>query len=394
MPSNTGLYYPWIHFRDDNWVKTSMLYWKRLQRIVPLRYEKHDSSTVAAFVERELITDVDAGVSAGRIAPAFSAVIRRKEQGLRARYGIDRAPGWSEAPPARHFQVPSAGVDGTDPFAFIHVGKIAADLREQLFESGLGLPNRGGDEQWFGVHPQVARVYMTALAEDIADRTQVHPVSADAEDLIAVSGWSVDRLAAALLPAAENEDVEEGDRTPAATLAFTAIRSVVPSDLSAISADKILEIRNTYGHELRVFQDSIKRVAGEARLADIRDEGAFRIHLQDAYEDEIAPKLTALERDLRLLNIETVPTYLGIKITLPPLLALGLAETAQAEPAVGTGSALLLGAIGVRQSLLSRARRAMEANPAAYMLRLKEELNPQSLRDKMRTAMRRFAIGV
>ena len=29
MPGDVGLYYPWIHFRDDDWVKLAMLYWKR-----------------------------------------------------------------------------------------------------------------------------------------------------------------------------------------------------------------------------------------------------------------------------------------------------------------------------------------------------------------------------
>lgn len=30
-----GLYYPYIHFRDEKWMKIAALYWPRMARVVP-----------------------------------------------------------------------------------------------------------------------------------------------------------------------------------------------------------------------------------------------------------------------------------------------------------------------------------------------------------------------
>ena len=43
--SYAALYYPFIHFKDDNWLKLSALYWDRIGRIVPYSYEPEDSQT-------------------------------------------------------------------------------------------------------------------------------------------------------------------------------------------------------------------------------------------------------------------------------------------------------------------------------------------------------------
>ena len=35
-----GLYHPFIHFKDDDWLKLSALYWDRMARIVPQLLER------------------------------------------------------------------------------------------------------------------------------------------------------------------------------------------------------------------------------------------------------------------------------------------------------------------------------------------------------------------
>jgi hypothetical protein len=49
MDHRTALYYPFIHFPDDEWVKLAALYWNRIARIVPPGYTTHDSPVVKAF---------------------------------------------------------------------------------------------------------------------------------------------------------------------------------------------------------------------------------------------------------------------------------------------------------------------------------------------------------
>jgi hypothetical protein len=34
-----GLYYPYINFRSDSWLKVAALYWPKMARIVPVDYK-------------------------------------------------------------------------------------------------------------------------------------------------------------------------------------------------------------------------------------------------------------------------------------------------------------------------------------------------------------------
>lgn len=48
-----GLYYPFIQFRNDSWLKLAALYWDRIGRIVPPGYQLQDSDTVTfSFAHR------------------------------------------------------------------------------------------------------------------------------------------------------------------------------------------------------------------------------------------------------------------------------------------------------------------------------------------------------
>jgi hypothetical protein len=47
----TGLYFPYVHFHDDVWLKTTALYWPRIARVVPPEYPVHDNATVRALAD-------------------------------------------------------------------------------------------------------------------------------------------------------------------------------------------------------------------------------------------------------------------------------------------------------------------------------------------------------
>jgi hypothetical protein len=46
MDTYSGLYYPFIHFKDEQWLKLSALYWDKMARIVPAKYPTEDGATV------------------------------------------------------------------------------------------------------------------------------------------------------------------------------------------------------------------------------------------------------------------------------------------------------------------------------------------------------------
>ena len=91
MESFMGLYYPFMEFTDDAWVKLAALYWEKLGRIVPKGYEPdHDSNTVReltdelGFVKNLYPTVKDQEI----VAQMFLEVLRKHKRTLYERYGI------------------------------------------------------------------------------------------------------------------------------------------------------------------------------------------------------------------------------------------------------------------------------------------------------------------
>lgn len=394
MPGAAGLYYPWIHFRDDDWVKVAMLYWRVLRRIVPTQYSKQDSPTVRAFVDQDLIGDLDAAGSRERVASGFAQVLHEHRDALREHYASHAALLWENSAPVRHFAVPGVHESVSDRFAYIHVDKMATSLRSELIESGLGVANRGGDRDWLGVHPNIARVYMTALAQDIAERGGLQPIAETTFDHIAVGGWSIRQLTAALLPGANTRQTDAPHEDPVAALAFIAIRSLIPKDVSGITAEQVLEVRAKYGPELVDFQDAVRTIAVGGELSEVSDPAAFQMHLNLLYEDRLAPKLARLQHDLRLFRIDMIPTWLGLRTTLPPAAAVAATGVGLSNPAVGAAGAIALGVVGMRHSAATAAQAKMLDNPAAYMLRINDLLAPNTLRKELKQGFRRFTLGV
>jgi hypothetical protein len=61
MSVHIGLYYPFIHFRDESWLKLTSLYWDRMGRIVPEGYGLRDNDTVRQFKDSGYIRNFHPG---------------------------------------------------------------------------------------------------------------------------------------------------------------------------------------------------------------------------------------------------------------------------------------------------------------------------------------------
>jgi hypothetical protein len=61
-PGKAALYYPHIHFRSQQWLRASILYYDSLSRIIPAGLDADESSFYSAFTKnpKPLLKDVDA----------------------------------------------------------------------------------------------------------------------------------------------------------------------------------------------------------------------------------------------------------------------------------------------------------------------------------------------
>lgn len=56
--SDSILYFPSIEFKSDEWIKSSLLYWDKIYRIVPQGYKPRDSVLVQTVCQHGLIENI------------------------------------------------------------------------------------------------------------------------------------------------------------------------------------------------------------------------------------------------------------------------------------------------------------------------------------------------
>lgn len=87
-----GLYYPYIHFRDEAWLKSTLLYWDRMRRIVPEadvdQAQRGDSATVRQLEAEGFVEDVIPVQQMNAVGKDFLQLIERHGDQLVERYGI------------------------------------------------------------------------------------------------------------------------------------------------------------------------------------------------------------------------------------------------------------------------------------------------------------------
>jgi hypothetical protein len=229
------------------------------------------------------------------------------------------------------------------------------------------------------MHPRLAAVYMTALADQLAFERALCPITDEVSDHIAVGGRSMDRVADALLPnftsdsipATRSQDVES-------IAACLAIESVLPADLSGLSVEKILEFRTRYPEARGEFQ---KYMAGfvsmRTWLADASSPQIIEERLRDEYAKTLTPQLKTLREKLRDVNIEAITGVISAKVEMPGI-ALGAAtalSVAALNPVAGAVAGVALALLTVLRNR-STALRATESDPLAFLLSVERDLTP------------------
>jgi uncharacterized protein DUF6236 len=393
MSTYQALYYPFIHFKHDGWVKLAALYWDNLGRIVPNDYVTDDSETVKALGSFVEILRPDAvGPEFGKPFVDFIAQYGPK---LSEKYALSLRKDWPALPETQRPPRPG-GPSGSDPrLGYIYYAKISDDVYLALKDSKLASTDDRGSS-WIGMHPRLAWVYMTALAEHVSGKRGLRPLTDDTRDHVALSGLSTERLAQALL-----EDVSLVDAKPTATeietiLVSVAFRAIVPKDLAGLSVDKILAFREKYPKERASFQEAVAELLKSREwLASISDRDVLEQRLRDEYDKIWAAKLEELREKLTEVGIDTMWSCFNVKGTLPAGVAGAAAALALAlNPIAAATAAVALGVIPVLRDKHKAATEALKASPMSFLYRMEQDLKPMDLWSKVKQRSLQFTLGI
>lgn len=380
------LYYPFIHFRDEGWLKLSALYWDDVSRIVPCSYQPRDSKEIRTLEDAGVLCRVDPGTYEASVSQLFRVLLSQHERKLVARYDVAQRDAW----PANldRFRV-STGRVSSRSLAFIHASKLEPTLVEQLLGLRLALQSR--DRRWLGMHPNIVAAYMIALAGEIGRRRGLSPSSDNAMHLSGVTSCSADDLARALVAEVDlgkRRRQAPGARLESERVAFVTLRAVLPERLEGLSAKRIVELRRHHADARHAFHAYVDDLEKHLAASDISEPAALDEHIRLEYQKRLEPELRGLRRGLRSLGVGSVLGSCGVAVTLPigSFLSVSTASAALAA----AGATLGLAALAHKQR--AAVRELVKPSPASFLF-VTEGLGPRSLQKRLTESIRRFSLG-
>lgn len=393
MPS-IALYYPWMHFQDDEWLRLALLAWDSIVRVRPSAVADRDGDLVRQIrAESDLLLDVTPRrTDLAAVEDAFSGIIDEALAAVRPNLlpwsdqlhrlrAATHVFGWGAArtayrPPASQ-QPPLADPGLLWVYCGLEEPKISDSLRRRFVEAGLAV-ERDRSEPWVGMQPGVGSVYMAALADVMARRNAMSPVTDDPRMHRAMG--AVDNLASLLTGVAPPPPSIEDVQSAYVNLALSAV--LRPRGISAVPVGRLLAFRRRHEGELAAFREHIGSLATELEeIAKVEHPEVARAHLQALYDRTTKRHLDELRGALRAFGIDSTIGTLELKVDLGAAsgTALGIGAAAGGHLALGAAAVAVTVVPYLTRAIGSRSR-LRNQSPVAYLLSADKELNRTPLR--------------
>lgn len=380
-----GLYHPHIHFPSDAWVKTAALYWPKMARLVPDYYTTQDSDVVLALRdELDFVLNIVPARSNLDLdhtpTPTidefvdFVDFVDHYHRALHRRYGVD-------SPTDNLNDVPD------DDFRLIHDDSVGSRFADILAQYNLAVRR----EFWHVMHPVLARVYMSALADDVARRNHLCPVTED-DDMYAVGpGWTKERLANVLLPDITGSPLVSSNPGDSSTIGMLAIQVVIPRDIDQIPVGKIIELRRQFKPQFAAFRDAVDSSASEIReqLRTVEDPAVLRAYISQEVQERFVVPLEQLRRELHRIRVDTTTATLTFKYEVPAVAAVAAGGMISQHPLLGGGAALAIGLMALKRGMWAKAADERDKHYVSYLMMIQDRLDARSTLQQIARRIRR-----
>ena len=341
---NTALYYPTIEIKDDVWLKTAILFWDKIETIVPEDmndpYHRKDTRLLS---EEGLLFPHRVNPFSPEVDGLYDDVVNYINSSAGRRYLSNGRPlGIIHRDDINNWMMRERmnGIYGT--FS-IHANKFSFQLVERL----KGFIN---DEGFVQVSGAFMNYYMTLLANRICQRNNLSLLT----DRVLLNNLSNQVMSNGL--ARLDEDVE--DRLGLMYKVLLEDIRISPS----VSMKKIIRFKRNRADELKQFRQEMTRLTDfDTTGMSIRD---IENHFRTVYSNKVIPMMTQLKSTLRDARLDWYNTMTGCLISGIIPLALG---TPYIGAALSSFSSITLSTIMLRRKL----RRIEGGSPYTYLLKLR-----------------------
>ncbi len=343
-----ALYYPYINFKDERWLKTAALYYKGLNRIYPSAFHNwEDIDIVKRLNEKEeFIRNIDPTKKEKKIATDFLDFA--KNQLLVDKY---RKPILKKL---------SSKISSENPTFFISPQKVAPSLGIQLSILGLAtkesFPELGEEYFHYNFEPVTGAFYMSCLANQMAQKDNI-PVVTD------------DPIFQPFIKDIQAEKYKGGNDV-GQVLASLVIQSVVPENIEVIPISKIIKFRESYEDERHLFYNEINKLVKDLEMVDSK---TALYDCLEAKKKDIKIAVKNLDKSFKGMGISTATAMLGLSI---PSFASGLDAGIAAAGVVAI-------AVGKLLSQGIEYYKSKNSSPYSYVLSLKHKLKSETFAEQL-----------
>jgi hypothetical protein len=236
------------------------------------------------------------------------------------------------------------------------------------------------------------------LAEEIARRNLLQPVTDDGDDYAITTGWTEEKIYSTLLPDLPNptrkQDQGNSRKSPQVPIpvGLIAIQAIAPKDMHRIPIRKIIILREQYGTYFRSFRDAADTVAAEitSQLADVEDPAVIQAYIEQEVQDRLIVPTRELRRELSQMKVDTVTATLTSKYDMPALAGLVSAGMLAHQPLLAGGSAIALALLGRLRGTRAELRGRLAQSPVSYLMLMEDSLTPRTRLEKTIQQMRQI----
>jgi len=334
MSYGKALYFPYVHFRDENWLKYALLYWDGVKRITPSSYQPEDSETVKLLVTEGLVESVAPDSYTKAIEQEFIPALAESRRML------------------------------------IEENLVIAD---NLTEAGLAKRFHMAEDLW--------RYYMFCLAAHISEK-QNAPMLSDSFEMEA-AGTYFQHLRSS--GPAKSADDDVGFR-----LARMVLPVPRPNHLSEVPMKRFLRFHRTYEAERMQFRTAIEKLTEDATALD--DATAIR-DLLEQQKKTIANALADQRKIMDELGVETAMSLMAVSAPTGAVLVGGaLSHFDPIMTSVASGVTLALSFVGWTAKIRQAKRKAIRNCDWHYLLRVEKSFDVRTVANELGNSFRGFVL--
>ena len=321
-----ALYYPTMNVEDEAWLKSALLYWDKIETIVPV-------NVAMPFVGYTQEACAAAGVLAPLHVSEMPDVLRNLGQAL-------TSANWQDIM-TQISQRRLYGTSGDFENTLLHAEKMSGDLQLVLKEMGLlGNEDRNG---WFQADPQVANLYMSCLAEEVAFHISASSITDKPKEF----GFQLAKSLA-------NDKHRSSLQNVPATLVQLAFRKLKIDPATPL--ERLLRFREDHAEELARFRGAMRALAQS--VSDVEPGRLIGPVLDDIWQTDVEPSVTAIAENLKEGGIAT--RLEGV------VRLIGAIQSANVAEVIAQGHNLFASFTSVRKE-------KKRANPYSYLVDLRAE---------------------